>query len=125
MTMKKVSLLLFGMFLGILTQSVAHAPTDFFTGKWEITVTGTPNGDAKMVANFARKDGKLSGELENLADPNKEKIPVTQITESADKLSMAFTAQGYDVTLDLSKVDDDNLKGTLMNMFDATAKRVK
>jgi len=123
--MKKVSFFLLFLLLNVVTRSVAHAPDDFFAGKWEITVTGTPSGDAKLVAELVRKDGKLTGELVNAADSNQEKIPVTQLTESADKLSMAFTAQGYDVTLDLSKVDDDNLKGMLMNMFEAKAKRLK
>ena len=36
-----------------------------------------------------------------------------------------FSAQGYDLTLDLTKVDNDNLKGSLMNMFEAKAIRVK
>ena len=63
-----------------------------------------------------------------MADPTdatKEKIPLTKIEESSDKLSLYFTAQGYDVNVDLAKVDDDNLKGSLMNMFDAKAKRLK
>jgi len=100
------------------------APADFFAGKWEILVIGTPDGDSKMVADLVRNGGVLSGQLINQADSTAEKIPVT-VTESGNKLALAFSAQGYDVTIDLEKVDEDNLKGSLMNMFETTAKRKK
>ncbi|GAB3558256.1 hypothetical protein [Spirosoma fluminis] len=125
--MKKVSLFFTLFILLVAAKGIAQAPApaDFFADKWEIVVTGTPNGDAKFVTNLVRKDGKLTGELADPTDASREKIPLTSIEESTDKLSMAFTAQGYDVTLELTKVDDDNLKGSLMNMFDAKAKRLK
>lgn len=125
--MKKVSIFFLLLILSVTFSTFAQTtpPTDFYAGKWEINVTGTPNGDSRLVAELVRKDGKLTGQLTNAAEPNAEKIPITSINEDGDKLGMAFTAQGYDVTLDLSKVDEDNLKGTLMNMFDAKAKRVK
>ncbi|ACT92753.1 hypothetical protein Dfer_1508 [Dyadobacter fermentans DSM 18053] len=115
------------LMLGVVCTSIAQtaAPADFFAGKWEITVVGTPNGDAKLLADLTRTDGKLTGQITNATDPSADKIAITGIDEAADKIIIGFTAQGYDVTLDLSKVDDDNLKGNMMNMFDASAKRVK
>ncbi len=126
--MKKVSLFLFVLMLGICfnVSSQTAPPTDFFAGKWEILIMGTPNGDGKMQANLVRKDGKLTGELVSLAaDAPKEPISITKIEEGSDKVNLYFTAQGYDVNLELAKVDDDHLKGQLMSMFDATAVRVK
>ena len=123
--MKKVSTLLFLFLLSAFVSTFAQTtpPADYFAGKWEILITGTPNGDAKMVANLVRKDGKLTGQLTNAADG--EKIALTDVREDGGNLGLAFTAQGHDVTLDLTKVDDDNLKGSLLNMFDAKAKRIK
>lgn len=125
--MKKVSVLFFLMLLSVAVNSIAQAPApaDFFAGKWDIVVAGTPNGDTQLVANLVRKDGKLTGEITTPADATKGAIPITKIEEGTDKLALYFTAQGYDVNLDLAKVDDDNLKGSLMNMFDAKAKRLK
>ncbi len=97
---------------------------DFFAGKWEIKVAGTPNGDITFVTDLIRKDGKLTGELAVPADPNAPKIPISQIDETADRITIAFTAQGFNVTVDLNKVDDNNLKGKMMNMFDAKASRI-
>jgi len=120
------SMLMILCLLGAVCTSIAQtAPADFFAGKWEITVFGTPNGDAKLVADLARTDGKLTGQITNATDPSAEKIAITSVDEAADKITIGFSAQGYDVTVDLSKVDDDNLKGSMMSMFDATAKRMK
>lgn len=127
-TMRRVnSIIAIFLMLGVAFTSIAQtsAPAEFFAGKWEITVMGTPNGDSKLLAELTRTDGKLSGQLVNAAEPGAEKISITSIEENGDKILLGFSAQGYDVTLDLSKVDEDNLKGNMMNMFDATAKRVK
>ncbi|WP_421826584.1 hypothetical protein [Larkinella sp.] len=124
--MKKVSLFLFIFLLSVCARSFSQTttPPDFFAGKWEITIIGTPNGNSILTADLVRKDGKLTGQLINATDST-AKIPITTLDEKGDNLSMAFTAQGYDVTIDLTKVDDDNLKGTLMNSFEAKAKRLK
>lgn len=124
--MKNVGLICLFLILGAAFNSNAQtaAPTDFFAGKWEITVIGTPNGDSKMLVELVRADGKLTGQLSNPAEPTAEKAPVIA-DASAELLDLAFNAQGYDVTINLKKVDEDNLKGSLMGMFDATAKRVK
>lgn len=125
--MKKLNLFLFLLFIGVAATGFTPrtAPEDFFAGKWEVAIVGIPNGDAKLIADLVRKDGKLTGQL-TPTDANAEKIPIESIEESADKLNMTFTAQGHNVTMELAKVDDDNLKGSIMGgMFNATAKRVK
>ncbi|MFD2934700.1 hypothetical protein [Spirosoma flavum] len=125
--MKKVSLLLFVFLLGVSVKGFSQTttPPDFFAGKWEITIVGTPDGDAKMVTELIRKDGKLTGELK---DPTgtKPAMPITKIEEAGTKLTIYFdTAQAGEIPVELTKVDDDHLKGSLMNMFDSTAIRVK
>ena len=125
--MKKVSLFLFIFLLGICVKGFSQTtpPTDFFAGKWEITVTGTTQGDAKFVTELSRKDGKLTGELKDPAGVNPV-TPITKIEEEASKIIIHFeNDQVGDIPIELTKVDDDHLKGQLMNMFDSTALRVK
>ena len=112
------------LFCVVFTGNAQTVKPGDFAGKWDILVKGTPDGDSKLVADLVREGGVLSGQLVNPTDSTAEKIPVT-VTENGNKLSLAFSAQGYDVTIDLDKVDDDNLKGSLMNMFETTAKRIK
>lgn len=128
MTMKKVSLFLFVFLLGVCVKGYSQTtpPTDFFTGKWEILVTGTPEGDAKFATDLTRKDGKLTGQLKDLTGKNPEPTPITKVEEDGSKMTIYFdTAQAGEIGIELAKVDDDHLKGSLMNMFESTAVRVK
>ncbi|WP_221393402.1 hypothetical protein [Dyadobacter sp. NIV53] len=128
--MKKVSIIIVVLFLAVTfksySQTAPAATNDFFVGKWEVLVLGTPNGDSKMVTELTRKDGKLTGELKDPTGQNPEARPITSVTEEPNKITIYFTAQGTDVSLDLTKVDDNSAKGSIMSgMFDASAKRIK
>lgn len=137
--MKKASIFLITLFFGItlngFSQSAsapaaapaatAAATADFYVSKWEVTILGTPNGDAKMIATISRKDGKLVGEMTNPAEPATPANPLTSVEETNGQMTIFFSAQGYDLSIPFEKVDNDNLKGKLMDMFDCTAKRVK
>ena len=126
--MKKISVFFAVLFFGIAFSGFSQTAqsTDFFSGKWEISIVGTPNGDSKLVTDLIRKEGKLTGELKDPSGQNPEALPITSVIEEANKVTLYFTAQGTDVSLDLTKVDDGHLKGSIMNgMFDASAIRIK
>ena len=126
--MQKVSLFLFVFLLGICARGFSQttAPTDFYAGKWEITVVGTPDGDAKFGTELTRKDGKLTGSLKDLTGKRTEAMPLTKVEEEGGKLTLYFnTDQAGEIPIELAKVDDDHLKGMLYNMFESTALRVK
>ena len=97
--------------------------TDYFPGKWNVVVMGTPNGDAKLTFVLERKDGKLSGVVQDTT--GKEMTKITQIDEKDKTITAAFTIQSYDVSLTMEPVDDDHVKGSLMGMFEAKGIRVK
>ncbi len=124
--------LFFGILINSFSQTATPTPTaavvpatqDFFAGKWDMIVVGTPNGDTKMMMTLTRKDGKLIGNLTPLDDTKAEKISLTGVEEEATKITIYFSASGYDVNVSLEKVDNNNLKGQLMNMFETKAKRI-
>ena len=125
--MKKVSLFFVLFLLGVCSRGFSQSttPPDLFAGKWDITITGTPEGNAKFVTDLIRKDGKLTGELK---DPlgTRPNTPITRIDEENEKVTIYFnTDQAGEIPIELTKVDNDHLKGMLMNMFDATAVRSK
>ena len=113
-----VAVVLF-MCLGVKAQSNA----EFFAGKWSVTVLGTPNGDAKMIFIFDKKDSTLTGVVHDTTDT--EIAKVDKIEQSGKTITAYFTTQGYDVNLTMEPVDADNVKGSLMGMFDAKGIRVK
>lgn len=105
------------------TTTSVTTTTDYFPGKWNVVIIGTPNGDAKLTFALERKDGKLSGAVQDTT--GKELTRITSIDEKDKTITAAFTIQSYDVSLTLEPVDDDHVKGSLMGMFDAKGVRVK
>ena len=78
-----------------------------------------------MIAEINRVDGKLVGDLTNPAEPQSPKNPMTSIQEEGGKMTIFFSASGYDLSIPFEKVDEDNIKGNLMSMFDVKGKRIK
>ncbi|MDQ6480093.1 hypothetical protein [Dyadobacter sp. LHD-138] len=123
--MKKARIVLSMVLLGISVIGFSQAPADFWAGKWELKVIGTPEGDAKFIANLSRKDGKLVGNLTARdADAKETTMEISSIEETDKKIIISFSAQGYNVNLDMDKVDENHLKGSMMGMFDAEGVRV-
>lgn len=123
--MKKVSIMFFILFLGLTIQGFSQtAPKDFFTGPWEITIMGTPDGDSKMKTTLTRVNGNLTGVLADATDSTKPKFKIDRIDEKPDSIVIFFYAEGMDINLDLKKVDNHNLEGTLLGMFESKAKRI-
>ena len=125
--MKNVRILLLLLLVWMAKAGFAQTttPADFFAGKWEISAVGTPVGDVTFTTDLVRKEGKLTGELTNTADPSQAKRPLIRVEEKGDKVLMYFeSSQGGEVPIELTKVDNDTLKGTL-STYDATAKRLK
>jgi hypothetical protein len=49
----------------------------------------------------------------------------SKVEAEGDKVTFYFTAEGYDLDVQLTKTDADNAKGMMFNMFEAVATRVK
>lgn len=117
------SVLFFLFMTGSMLNVCFSQSTDFFIGSWDVVIIGTPNGDSKMIATLIRKEGKLTGSMQDSAKT--VQMPLTNVVESADNIELFFTAQGYDVSISLNKIDNDNLKGSLLQMFETKAVRRK
>ncbi|TXE07572.1 hypothetical protein [Algoriphagus aquimarinus] len=111
----------------LVTMSFAFAlssPNEkYFEGKWSVLIKGTPQGDATIPMRFETVDGKTTGYF--IEEGANEEKKMSSATIKDDVLNTSFNISGYDVTLSLTKVDDDNAKGDLLGMFDVEGKRVK
>lgn len=101
----------------------AQTKTDYFPGKWKVTVYGTPDGDASMFFLLERKDGKLAGAVRDSTD--QEMALISKVEETDTSVNLYFTTQGYDVNVLLQPVPADSVKGNLMGMFDVKGVRIK
>lgn len=123
--MKQISFIAFlavGAVLATATTSSAQVKTDF-AGKWRIVVYGTPQGDAPMIFQLDRKDGKLGGIVKDSTD--KEMTKITSVEETDSTVNVFFTTQGYDVNVLMQPTVADSVKGNLMGMFEVKGARLK
>jgi hypothetical protein len=74
-----------------------------------------------MSIELERKDGKLTGTvIRDGSAPAK----IMRTEEKGKSLTIYFNSSGYDVYFYMEKKGDNEAEGTMMDMFDATAKRV-
>ena len=100
----------------------AQNPPDYFTGQWKVKIYDTPEGDAEMIVTLERKEDKLVG---NIGTEGQEgTIEISSIDEKETSITIYFFAAGYDVYINLEKKDDNNLEGTLMDMFTTKGERI-
>jgi hypothetical protein len=120
--MKKFKTILL-VFLSLFAVVCVKAQTkDYYPGKWDMMVYGTPYGDVKLTFVLERKDGKLGGVVQD--STGKETAKITKVDEKDKEAIIAYTTQGYDVELTIDPVDDDHVKGNLAG-FDAKGTRKK
>jgi hypothetical protein len=104
-------------------QGQSKSGADYFIGKWNVLVKGTPQGDSKMLMHLENKEGKLAGNIQDTTDKEIAKIDSTLL--AGEEVTVYFNASGYDVYMKLKKKDDDHAEGGLLDMFEAMADRVK
>lgn len=110
----------------MMTVCVANAQDkdDFWTGKWEFEVTGMPQGDATMILVLQRdNEGKLTGYIQQ--SPESPKNPLTRVDEKKESITAFFKSSGYDVYMFAEKTGNDEVEGSVFDMFDATGRKVK
>ncbi|ACU61843.1 hypothetical protein [Chitinophaga pinensis] len=96
---------------------------DYFLGKWNVLVKGTPQGDAKLVLHLEDKEGKLAGVVLDTTGNQISKLDSVNL--AGEEVTVYFNASGYDVYMNLKKKDEDHATGGMLGMFDALADRVK
>lgn len=122
--MKKLSVFIAVVVCSIVfsMEAKAQAPADYFVGKWKVLTTGLPSGDATSVVTLERKDGKLTGTM--MQDGKPAPNVFTKVDEKGKTVTAYFTASGYDVYLFLEQTGDNNVTGSMMDMFDCTGTRI-
>lgn len=123
--MKQLSLLtaLFFLVLTFNVNAQSKTGADYFAGKWNVLIKGTPGGDAKMFVVLDKSDTAMTGSIQDSTGTEISKISKVDLTDSST--TVYFTAQGYDVNLLMTKKDDDHVTGSMMSMFEAEGERVK
>jgi len=123
--MKKVMMILVAAIMVSLSSYATNSQDgkDYYVGKWDVLTEGTPNGDAHSTLILKRgEDGKLTGTFQS---PGKEPTKLTRVEEKDDNVTCYFVASGYDVYLYMEKTGENKMEGSMMDMFDSYATRMK
>jgi hypothetical protein len=124
--MKKLIVLTTGL-LSLVISINAHAQSktgaDFFAGKWNVLITGTPYGDLKRIYILEKKENGLAGTV--LDSTGKEISKCSKVDVKDNDVTLYYTALGNDVNIVLTKKDDDHITGRALGMFDAKGERIK
>ncbi|MBV9962875.1 MAG: hypothetical protein JO072_11575 [Parafilimonas sp.] len=123
--MKSICFLFAGLFFLLLSTKIKAQTTgaEYFEGKWNVLIKGTPNGDARMFVSFQKQDTALIGTIQDSTGQVTSKIDKVEL--DGDKIVLYFNVQGYDVNLEMDKKDDNHVTGNVMGMFDAEGERVE
>lgn len=116
--------LLLSLFLSFNAHAQSNAGADFFSGKWNVLITGTPYGDLKRVYVLEKKDNGLAGTVLDGAT-GKEISKCSRVEVQDTSVTLYYSALGNDVNVVLTKKDDDHVTGKALGMFDASGERVK
>ena len=124
--MKKPSFAIGLLSLVLSVNALAQPKTgaDFFSGKWNVVITGTPYGDLKRLYILEKKDNGLSGIVMDAAT-GKEVSKCSKVDVKDNEVTLYYTSMGNDVNIVLTKKDDDHVTGKALGQYDASGERVK
>jgi hypothetical protein len=111
------------LLLSFVTNAQSKAGADFFAGKWSALIAGTPYGDLKRVYVLEKKDNGLSGTV--LDSTGKEVAKCSKVDVKDNEVTLYYTAMGNDVSVVLTKKDENHITGSAMGMFDVKGERIK
>ena len=114
---------LFVLLLSFATHAQSQTGADFFAGKWKALVSGTPYGDLKRIYVLEKKDNGLSGTV--LDSTGKEVAKCSRVEVKDNEVTLYYTSMGNDVSVVLTKKDEDHIAGRAMGRFDVNGERIK
>jgi hypothetical protein len=125
--MKKLISLPIGLFLlvsSFTSDAQSKTGADFFEGKWNVLITGTPYGDLKRLYILEKKDNGLAGIVMD-GTTGKEVSKCSKVDVKDNEVTLYYTSIGNDVNIVLTKKDDDHVTGKALGTYDASGERVK
>lgn len=124
--MKKIYTIIAGIFLLLFSlnaKAQTKSGSDYFAGKWNMFIKGTPYGDLKRIYVLEKKDNSLTGIVQD--STGKEIAKFTKVEVKENEATVYYQSLGNDVIVTMTRKDEDHVTGSLFGMFDATGSRIK
>src|SRR5215470_10808190 len=87
----------FILFFALNVNAQTGAGADYFAGKWNVLIKGTPQGDARLFFVLEKKDSTMTGIVQDSTGTQISKLDKVELT--ANSATLYFNVQGYDVNL--------------------------
>lgn len=123
---KSFVFIVFLFFLLSAFHSAAQSKTgaDYFVGKWNVFIPGTPIGDLKRIYIFEKTGDGLSGIVQD-ASTGSTIAKFSKVEVKDDLVTVYYTANDIEVSVVLTKKDEDHFTGKVLDNYEATGERVK
>lgn len=124
--MKKISTLIAGLCLMLLAfgaYAQSKPGVDFFAGKWNVMIKGTPYGDLQRIYVLDKKENTITGIVQDTS--GKEIAKCSKVEVKEQEVTLYYHAMGNDISITLIKKDEDHVTGSVLGMFDAKGERIK
>lgn len=105
------------------TKAQSKTGADYFAGKWNVMVYGTPYGDLKRVYVLSKDNDVLTGAV--LDSTGKEIAKCSKVEVKENEVTLYYHALGNDVSVTLIKKDEDHVTGSVLGTFDVKGERMK
>lgn len=118
--MKKLLVILSFVSLAIIA-SASGNKTEFFLGKWDVEIKGTPGGDSKLVVDLKQVGNDLKGTVSSKKDGTVE-IKEAELTENG--IAISFKSGWFTVELLMKEKDANHCTCKLAGRYDGQSVRV-
>ena len=118
--MKKIGSFAAGLFFLLLSfgaKAQSKMGAEYFAGKWDVLITGTPYGDLKRIYVLEKNDNTLTGIVQD--STGKEITKCSKVELKDNEVTLYYQAMGNDVSITLTKKDDDNVTGNVLGCTNA------
>ena len=124
--MKRLTFLAaFVLLLLSTNNSLAQTKTgaDFFAGKWNVLISGTPIGDLRRIYVLEKNNNTLAGTVQDSTGTLIAKCSKVDVRDN--EVTLYYNSMGIDAIMKLTKKDQDHVTGILLDQYLAEGKRIK
>ena len=94
---------------------------EFYIGKWNVEIKGTPGGDSKLVVDLKQDGGKLTGTVSSRKDGTVD-IKETELTEEG--IVISFKSGWFTVELLMKEKDANHCVCKLAGRYNGESERI-
>jgi|GEM_PF-2115829 hypothetical protein len=120
--MKKKSLFIIFFFVSLSIVTLASGnKSDFFIGKWNVEIKGTPGGDSKLIVDLRHDSEEWKGTVSSKKDGT---VDIKEAALTEEGMLVSFKSGWFNVELLMTEKDSNHCTCKLAGRYDGKSERV-